>query len=107
MFRSKCDYFLGSKFESTNVVLISGRQEWTDTLCNKYAIERKIQIENHPGEWDALSQEEAFEKRNEEELSIADAAIVFWSGKSNLIEQFIAKANERNVRVGIVRIDRT
>ena len=107
LFRSKCDYFLGSKFESTNVVLISGRREWTITLCNKYAIERKIQIENHPGEWDALSQEEAFEKRNEEELSIADAAIVFWSGKSNLIEQFIAKANERNVRVGIVRIDRT
>lgn len=107
LFRSKCDYFLGSKFESTNVVLISGRQEWTDSLCNKYAEERGVQIENHPGEWDALSQEEAFDRRNEEELSIADAAIVFWSGKSKLIEQFIAKAKERNIRVGIVRIDRS
>lgn len=106
LFRAKCDYFLGSKFESTNVVLISGRQEWTDTLCNKYASEREIQIENHPGEWDTLSQEEAFEKRNEEELSIADAAIVFWSGTSNLIELFIAKAKERNVKVAIVRVDR-
>lgn len=103
LFKSKCDYYLQNKINDSNVVLISGRQSWTESLGGRYAVDRKVQIENHPGNWDSLPTDEAYTQRNEEILSIVDAAIVFTNGRSQLIKNFIEEARKRNIKVAVVQ----
>ncbi|MEE3485262.1 MAG: competence protein CoiA family protein [Bacteroidales bacterium] len=103
LFRDKCDHFLKSKLETSNVVLISRKIEWIDTLCKRYAEERNIQIENHPGDWNTSSRDEEFRKRDEEVLSIGDVALIFWSGKTPYMADFIRKVEEAKIIYRIIK----
>ncbi|MEE3483081.1 MAG: competence protein CoiA family protein [Bacteroidales bacterium] len=104
LFCDKCDYFLNSKFETSTIVLISRKIEYEDVLCKKYAEERNIQIENHPGNWNTRTRDEEFQERDQKVLSIGDAALIFWSGETPYIANFIDKVKKKGIIHRIIRI---
>ena len=47
----KCDYYLHDKIQTHEVIIVSGHAKGADTLGEKYAQERGLNIELHPADW--------------------------------------------------------
>ena len=102
--REKCDTILSKKFADPNVqvIVVSGGATGADSLGERYAVERGLQIERHPADWDKYGKS-AGPRRNAEMAAVADALIAFPKqdepnkGTLNMIET--AKAKGLPIRV--------
>lgn len=76
--KMECDKILSRKFEDTDseVIIVSGGAPGADTLGERYAVERGLQIERHPADWEKYGRS-AGPKRNAEMADVADALIAF------------------------------
>ena len=79
LLKSKSDYYLQNKLP--NVIIVSGHASGADTLGERYAIERGLNCELHPADWNKHGRA-AGPIRNAEMAEVADALIAFWDGKS-------------------------
>jgi hypothetical protein len=102
--RGKCDTILSKKLADPNIqiVIVSGGATGADSLGERYAAERGLQIERHPADWDKYGKS-AGPRRNAEMAAVADALIAFPKqgepnkGTLNMIET--AKAKGLLIRV--------
>lgn len=85
-----------SKFEITEVV--SGVARGVDSLGERYAYERKIQIKRFPADWDKHGKA-AGPIRNIEMANYAEALIAIWDGKSRGTKHMINEAKKKNLKV--------
>lgn len=76
--KAKCDYLLSRKLTDPDckVIIVSGGATGVDTLGERYASERGLDVERHPADWDKYGRA-AGPKRNAEMADIADALIAF------------------------------
>ena len=102
MFKDKCDYFLSSKLDSHNVIILSGTSFQTSLLINEYAKEHSLIVEPHEADWYRYGQEAGY-RSNEEMLSQADALIAFWDGKGRITGALIDAAKAKKIKVAIVK----
>lgn len=102
--REKCNTILSKKLADPNfqVVIVSGCATGADSLGERYAAERGLQVERHPADWDKYGKS-AGPRRNAEMAAVADALIAFPKqgeankGTLNMIET--AKAKGLPIRV--------
>lgn len=102
LFKQKCDYFLGSKLDSHNIIILSGTSMQTSHLISEYAKEKSLIVEPHDADWDRYGQEAGY-RSNEEMLSTADAIIAFWDGKGRMTGTLIEAAKAKGIKVAIVK----
>lgn len=74
----KLDYYLA---RYTNVEIVSGCAKGADKLGERYAKERGYKIKRFPADWNFYGKKGGF-VRNEEMAEYADAAVIFWDGRS-------------------------
>ena len=97
----KCDAFLSSKRQDSNIVIISGTARGADRLGEQYAAERGYQIERYPADWERDGKAAGY-IRNKRMADNADALIAFWDGQSRGTKNMIAIARERNLETRVV-----
>jgi hypothetical protein len=91
-----CDFMLSRQ---TDIEIVSGVAKGADLLGERYAKEKGYSIKQFPANWSIGKQ--AGYLRNEEMAQYADAAIVFWDGKSKGSEHMINLAKKYNLKVKI------
>lgn len=101
LFKQKCDYFLGSKLDSHNIIILSGTAAQTSYMINEYAKEKSLIVEPHEADWDRYGQEAGY-RSNEEMLNKADALIAFWDGKGRMTKALIDAAKSKGIKVATV-----
>jgi len=82
--------------------IISGMARGADALGALYAIDNEIPLIEMPANWD-LHGNSAGYIRNIEMADIADALVVFWDGRSKGTYHMIKLAQERNLKIKIVK----
>lgn len=73
-----CDYILQN---SSDIEIICGTAYGADKLGEKYAIEKGFNIKYFKPDWDRFKKSAGY-IRNDLMAKYADAAIIFWDGKS-------------------------
>lgn len=78
LLKRKCNIALSRKLadEKTEVIIVSGTARGADTLGERYAREKGLQVIRVPALWDVYGRKAGYE-RNKEMADIADAVIVF------------------------------
>lgn len=74
----KCDKILSKKLENSNtqVVIVSGCAKGADSLGERYAVEKGLQVEKYPADWNRYGNSAGY-RRNAQMAAIADALIAF------------------------------
>ena len=98
----KCDYYLHDKIQTHEVIIVSGHAKGADTLGEKYAQERGLNIELHPADWHSHGRA-AGPIRNAEMAAEADALIAFWDGQSRGTANMIKIAKDKGLQVAVVK----
>lgn len=101
LLKSKCDLLLSKKIEDGyRITIISGCAKGADTLGEKYANERKFDIEKYPADWNKYGKGAGF-IRNEEMSKNAQACIAFFSSKNESIgtKDMVKRATEKKLLV--------
>lgn len=101
MLKETVDEFLDDKFQTHNVIIVSGHAAGADALGERYAQERGLICEAHPADW-VNNGRAAGPIRNAEMAAVADALIAFWDGKSRGTADMISKARAKGLRVVVV-----
>lgn len=91
-----CDFMLSRQ---TDIEIVSGVARGADLLGEQYAKEKGYQIKQFPADWSMGKQ--AGYVRNEQMAQYADAAIVFWDGKSKGSQHMINLAKKYDLKVKI------
>ncbi len=86
----------------TEVTIISGTAMGADKTGEEYAALRKFPVERYPANWDKYGKA-AGPIRNEEMAKVADAAVIFWDGKSPGSKNMIATAEKYNLLTRVIR----
>jgi len=97
-----CDEFF--KEWHPNIVTVNGGARGSDRLGGKYSINKGYLIKPFPADWERFGRA-AGVIRNEEMAQYADAAIVFWDGKSVGSKSMIDLAKSNGLNVMVVRYD--
>lgn len=104
--RDKCDHILSRKMADPDceIIVVSGGATGADTLGERYAAERGLQVERHPADWERYGRS-AGPRRNTEMAAIADALIAFpKSGEANIgTMNMIEQAKSRRLLVRVIR----
>ncbi len=82
--------------------IISGMARGADKLAAEYAIKNRIPLIKMPAQWD-MNGNSAGYIRNVEMANIADALVVFWDGRSKGTYHMIKLAQERKLKIKIVK----
>ena len=88
--------------QTHEVIIVSGHAKGADTLGEKYAQERGLNIELHPADWQRHGRA-AGPIRNAEMAAEADALIAFWDGQSRGTSNMIKIAKEKGLQVAVVQ----
>ena len=99
LLKSKLDSLLVNK---SNIVIISGTANGADSLGERYAKERSLQLERMPAEWHKYGKMAGF-MRNTEMARVADACVVFWDGKSKGTKHMIDTAERLKLELRIIK----
>jgi hypothetical protein len=83
------------------VTIISGTANGADKLGERYANDNHLKLEQYPAMWDLFGKKAGY-MRNEEMVKVADAAIVFWDGKSKGSKHMIDISKKYNLKLRIV-----
>ena len=89
------------KWESDDVI-VSGTARGADTLGEKYANLKGINVIRFPAQWSMYGRSAGF-KRNEEMAKFCTHGIVFWDGKSKGSEHMINLLKKYNRTYKIIR----
>jgi len=89
-----------SKYDLTEVEIVSGGARGADSLGERFAREHGCKIKRFIPDWDGLGKQAGF-IRNWDMAKYADACVAFWDGKSKGTKHMIdlAKREGLNVRV--------
>ena len=103
LLKSKLDFFLKNQ---TDVEIVSGTARGADALGERYAAERGLAVKQFPADWDRYGRSAGY-RRNAEMAEYADAAVVFWDGKSKGSKHMIDLAKEKGLPVRVVLYNKT
>jgi len=98
LLREVCDHMLQNQVE---VEIVSGKARGADSLGEKYAKEKNYTIKEFPADWEKYKKSAGY-IRNKEMAQYADAAIVFWDGKSKGSKHMIELSQEYNLKLKVV-----
>lgn len=97
LLKQKLNFYIG---EHKDIEIISGTARGTDSLGERYAIEKGFSLQRFPANWQKYGKRAGY-LRNEEMAKYASHAIIFWDGKSkgtaHMIE--LCKKHKINYRV--------
>lgn len=96
----ECNRILENYITFRTVHVISGTAKGADCLGERFAKERNLHTILMPAQWKRYGKS-AGVKRNEEMAKIADAAIIFWDGKSRGTKNMIDQAEKKGIRTYI------
>lgn len=105
LLRQTCDRMLSQKYQTHDIVIISGTARGADTLGERYAQERGYSIEQYPADWEHEGKAAGF-IRNAQMASVADALIAFWDGQSRGTAHMIELARKHELQVREVPFNR-
>ena len=101
--KEKCDYFLSSKFSTNEVTILLGTSMFTKKMLERYCTEHNVILEPFEAEWERYGQDAA-RLCTERMLKYANAAIVFWDGKSRHTKYVIDAAKQKGIRVAVIKV---
>ena len=104
LLKKECDDFLKNKYQTHEIVIVSGAAQGADRLGEQYARERGYAIDSHPADWKKYGKA-AGPFRNAEMVNSADALIAFWDGKSRGTEHIIHFSQTKGRKTKIVRYE--
>ena len=84
--------------------VVSGKARGADSLGERYARENNLPIAEFPADWDTHGKSAGY-KRNADMANYADGCVVFWDGKSRGTQHMINLANEKGIKLSIVRYE--
>lgn len=84
-----------------NEEIVSGGAPGADTLAVRYATEASIPFKVFPADWNKYGKS-AGPRRNKQMAEYADAAIVFWDGKSRGTQNMIQQMREAGKSVEVI-----
>lgn len=92
-----CDYMLQNQ---TEIEIVSGTAYGADKLGEKYARERGYALKQFPADWERFGKAGGY-VRNVDMAEYADAAIIFWNGRSKGTGHMIDIAKNRGLKLKI------
>jgi hypothetical protein len=95
------DRLLKSKSKTHKVAIISGTARGADTEGEEYAHDVGIDCIQMPADWNTHGKSAGY-KRNHAMAEIADAAVVFWDGKSRGSKHMIDIAKAKGLPLRVV-----
>lgn len=84
-----------------DVEIVSGTARGADQLGERYAAERGLPIKRFPADWNTYGKSAGY-RRNAEMAEYADAAVVFWDGKSKGSKHMIDLARAKGLEVRVI-----
>lgn len=102
--KDKVDHLLSNRVLNHQIEIVSGGAQGPDTLGRAYAIEQGYRVSLMLADWE-VEGKSAGMRRNERMADYADAAVVFWDGKSVGSKHMIDEMKRRNKPVRVVRVD--
>lgn len=99
-----CNKVLKDRMETNKIVIVSGNARGADRLGEKYAEEMGFEIDSHPALWGKYGKYAGFQ-RNIEMAEVADAAIMFWDGKSKGTKHMIEQCKQHHIPFRIKSFD--
>ena len=100
----ECDRFIGEYFSDCDIEVVSGKcGQGADAIGEKYAENRSYKVKEFPADWNKYGHA-AGPIRNAKMADYANAAIVFWDGKSRGSINMILVAQKKGLVVKVVRI---
>lgn len=99
LLKHKCDEILKNK---EDIVVVSGCASGADAFGVIYANERGFGIEKYPADWEKYGKSAGY-RRNEIMAAKAEALIAFWDGQSKGTAHMIKLAQEKGLKVRVVR----
>lgn len=119
LLKKKCDQILDGL--EVEIEIVSGTAPGADRLGERYAHEKGYKLKRMPAQWDQYqgrpTEEIGFRKhgdmywkragmvRNREMAEYADAAIIFWDGKSKGTKNMIYWADKLNLITSIINYE--
>jgi len=100
--RHRMDYYLQHVLKTAIVNILSGGAKGADALGEKYAKERNLPVQRFLADWNTHGKSAGI-IRNCEMAKIADAAVVFWDGKSSGSKHMIDEAKRNPLTDTTVR----
>jgi hypothetical protein len=100
LLKHKLDNFL--KDLLPNVVIVSGESEGVETLAEKYAVERDLDICSFPIKWSEYGKKAAL-IRNDVMYNFADACLILWDGVSKDTGYSVGAAKKYGIDYKIIR----
>lgn len=96
--RAKMDCLL---IRCPEVEIVSGTARGADQLGERYASERGYPLKQFPADWDTYGKAAGY-RRNEQMAEYADAAVVFWDGKSRGSKHMIDIAKAKGLALRVI-----
>jgi hypothetical protein len=93
--KTYCNHILKNK---ENIEIVCGLAKGADILGKKYAEENNYSVAEFPANWDKFGKSAGY-IRNAEMVKYADAAIIFWNGKSSGSKHMIDLAKKEGIFV--------
>ncbi len=97
--RESCNNILVNQ---KDVEIVSGTAAGADTLGERYAQEKGYEVKKFPAQWDLYGKSAGY-KRNQQMAEYADGLIAFWDGKSRGTKHMIDIANNKGLKVRVIR----
>ena len=101
--KEKVDFLLQNVSKTHEIHIVCGKARGADTLGEQYAIERGYQVDPYPADWNQHGKLAGY-RRNVLMAENADAAIVFWDGKSRGSKHMIDISKERGLPCRVIMI---
>lgn len=107
LLKKACDFYLAKKFETgEKIVIVSGGARGADSLGEKYAEERGLEVQRFPADWNKYGKRAGY-LRNKQMAEVSNACIAFLSsyGENKGTKMMISIAREKKLLVREVKED--
>lgn len=102
LLKTKMDSLLRNK---SKVIIVSGGARGADSLGERYAKERGLEITKYPADWDRYGKSAGY-RRNEQMAQNADALVAFWDGQSKGTAHMIQIGQSKGLQTRTIRYER-
>ncbi len=101
LLKQKLDFYC-QRYSPHQIEIVSGAARGADRLGEKYAQDSSLSLKKFPANWDKHGKSAGY-RRNQEMAQYANAAVVFWDGKSKGSQHMINLAKEQELNLRVVR----